>query len=100
VGGQAITLKITPPESSLLNPAFYAPALPGVAVAVLGLWLGHVLARSKDRRKEIADLCDKLKLAAAQPSDAAMEAWLDDTASPERPLKVDTSRNLPVLRLV
>jgi hypothetical protein len=91
IGEQQIVLKVEPPSTGMFSPSLYAPALPGVLVALFGLYVGHVLARSRDRRKEISDLCDSLKAVCDDAADAAVEAWLLESG-PDRDLKIQQTK--------
>jgi hypothetical protein len=54
----------------------YAPAIPGVIVALLGLWIAHWLTARRDRRKEVLELCENVKAAVLEAETAGIGAWL------------------------
>lgn len=91
LGRQPITLKVDLPPQSLFNPAIYAPAIPGVLVAAVGLWIAHRFTRSRDRRKEISDLCSDFSKAIDSAAEAAVAAWLEEDAT-KRPAKVSEAK--------
>ncbi|WP_145169736.1 MULTISPECIES: hypothetical protein [unclassified Sphingobium] len=64
-------------KNSLYDAGVYLPALPGMLVALFGLWAAHALAQRRDRKKAIADLCEALKKIAAEASAAAIDAWIE-----------------------
>jgi hypothetical protein len=64
-------------KNSLYDAGVYLPALPGMLVALFGLWAAHALAQRRDRKKAIADLCEALKKITAEASAAAIDAWIE-----------------------
>lgn len=76
VGGQAVDVTAHS-SSDWLEPILYAPAVPGIIVALIGLWISHALTRRRERRKEILELCDFVKGKAEAAVDASTEAWLN-----------------------
>ena len=83
VPAPSVNVQVHVPEkkSSLLDAAVYAPALPGIMVALFGLWAAHELAQRRDRKKAIGDLCESLKKIVIDASTVAIEVWLEPKAS-------------------
>lgn len=81
--GQSFTIHFEPKAQDWRDPALYAPAIPGVIVALLGVWLVHRLTLQRDRRKEIVELCNATKDAAATAEAACIAGWLS-TVGDER----------------
>src|SRR6266536_1320366 len=82
---QAITIQLEPHPPSWTDFAVYAPTIPGLVVAVLGLWVAHKFAAARDRRKEILELKELTKETLVQAEEACTTAWLA-AAGAERPL--------------
>lgn len=79
---------VTPPDvkvyvqlpdkrNALFEVGTYAPALPGLLVALFGLWAAHELAQRRDRKKAVYELCETLKSVAEKAASIATEAWLE-----------------------
>lgn len=81
---QAITIQLDPRPPSWTDFAIYAPTIPGLVVAVLGLWVAHKFAAARDRRKEILELKELTKDALENAGEACTAAWLA-AAGAERP---------------
>ncbi|MBR2270158.1 MULTISPECIES: hypothetical protein [Sphingobium] len=64
-------------KNSFYDPGVYLPALPGMLVALFGLWAAHALAQRRDKKKAVADLCEALKKMAAEASASAIDAWIE-----------------------
>jgi hypothetical protein len=97
LGGQQVRLTVIPPERDWLDASVYAPALPGVLVALIGLLIGHLLSRRRDQRVEVSGLCDQLKELADGAAAVSVEAWLSGP-TPERALKIhETKRKIQAL---
>ncbi|MCC8954315.1 hypothetical protein H8B02_12870 [Bradyrhizobium sp. Pear77] len=77
---QTFTIQLEQRPPSWTDFAIYAPTVPGLVVAVLGLWVAHRFAVARDRRKEIADLKEFTKDALTAAQEACVAAWM---ASPE-----------------
>ena len=69
-------IQITSARQDWSDLAIYAPALPGLIVAFLGLWIAHHLTRRRERRKEIFESCAALKEALEGFQQACESAWL------------------------
>lgn len=82
VSAPPVNVQVNVPEKtkSLLDPGVYAPAIPGIIVALFGLWAAHFLAQRRDRKKAISDLCESLKKIVADASSVAVDAWLEPRA--------------------
>ena len=90
-----ITLQLSPPApKSLADLSIYAPAVPGVLVALAGLLIAHWLTTRRDRRKEVADLCAEIKKAADEAATAAMSAWLLISGDERRAAIHDVKRRI------
>jgi hypothetical protein len=78
-----VNVRIQLPEkkNALADPSTYAPAAPGLLVALFGLWAAHALAQRRDRKKAIYDLCETLKKLADEASAAAVLAWLENDSA-------------------
>lgn len=83
VSAPPVNVQVHVPEkkNSLLDAGMYAPALPGIIVALFGLWAAHELAQRRDRKKAISDLSEALKKIASEASSAAIDAWLEPKAA-------------------
>ncbi|WP_454655026.1 hypothetical protein [Bosea beijingensis] len=87
IGDQGVSLSVQMPKQNFANPAIYYPAIPGIAVALIGLWVGHVLTERRERRSEVSKLCEALKTAAEKATEVATQVWLANHSS-ERDLKI------------
>jgi hypothetical protein len=76
-----VQVNVPDKKSSLLDAAVYAPAMPGILVALFGLWAAHALAQRRDRKKSISDLCEALKKMVGVASSSAIDAWLEPVAA-------------------
>lgn len=56
------------------------PAVPGVLVAIAGLYIAHWFSAKRDRRKEVADLCKSIKELADSAAESAVQSWNASTA--------------------
>lgn len=74
------------------EPGVYAPAIPGIVVALLGLWIAHKLSVRRDRRKEILELCEGVKGAVGEAEKACTLAWLAP-AGPDRLSAIHESKS-------
>lgn len=83
---QTFTVQLEPRPPSWTDPSIYAPTLPGVVVAVLGLWVAHKFAAMRDRRKEFLELRDVAKDALDEAESSSSAAWLApaDATRPEK----------------
>lgn len=75
IGDSSVSLKLAPPKSSMLDMSVYAPAIPGVLVALVGVWLTSRLAQRRERRKEVLELCDKFEVKVDEALTAVDAAW-------------------------
>lgn len=75
---QPYVIHLLPPSHEWTDPGLYAPAIPGVIVALLGLWIAHWLTTRRDRRKEVLELCENVKAAALEAENACAAAWLSE----------------------
>ena len=78
-------------EHALADFATYAPAVPGVVVALLGLFASHKLSQWRDRDKAVIDLAVDLKETAEDAAGIAVDAWLDANPS-TRLIKVHNAK--------
>jgi hypothetical protein len=62
-------------QKSLWDMNLYAPAIPGVLVALAALWIAHWLAGSRERKKGLAELCDALEALAEEAVKASNDGW-------------------------
>lgn len=76
VGTQPFVIHLLPTPQQWTDFGIYAPAIPGLIVALLGLWIAHRLSVRRDRRKEILELCDAVKTAVGEAEQACALAWL------------------------
>ncbi|MHC1949622.1 hypothetical protein IF803_35380 [Bradyrhizobium sp. UFLA06-06] len=77
---QTFTIQLEQRPPSWTDFAIYAPTVPGLMVAILGLWVAHRFAVARDRRKEIVDLKEFAKDALTAAQEACVAAWI---ASPD-----------------
>lgn len=70
-----IVIQLEMPRKDLLDFSIYAPTIPGVLVALVGLIIAHQLSLARDRRKELRDLCTELKKLADDAATSAMATW-------------------------
>lgn len=84
-------------HNSWLNPELYLPAIPGVLVALAGLWIAHCLARSRERRKEISDRCDTLRDSAELAAECALAAWACPKGNKRKEKIQKTKRKLQIV---
>lgn len=73
------------------------PTVPGVIVALLGLFVGHLLTRSRERREEVRDLCHSIKNEAAEAAEAAVKAWHATDPSLRKIAVADTKRKVHII---
>ena len=73
---QTFTLQLEPRPQNWTDVSVYAPTFPGLAVAILGLWIAHRFTVARDRRKEILELCEDTKVALKEAESACTKAWL------------------------
>lgn len=90
-------IQATPEKKDLTDLALYAPALPGVLVALAGVWFGHWLSQKRDRRKEISDACSEIKDLAGMAVDAAISAWTAKVGDKRRSSVKETYRRFNIL---
>lgn len=90
-----VNVQVNVPEkkNSLFDAGVYAPAIPGIIVALFGLWAAHFLAQRRDRKKAISDLCEALKKMVGDASTAAIDAWLEPNAD-ERASGIASTKRL------
>jgi hypothetical protein len=93
LGGQEIVLQWEAGHQDWQDFAIYAPAIPGVVVALLGLWISHRLTIAREQRKQLLDFCEQLKDQIDAAVHACTEAWLSDKGL-ERQRKVKDSKRL------
>jgi len=93
IGEQAVQLEWSSQRPAWTDPLVYAPALPGVLVALAGLWLAHRLTLAREQRKALLELCDDVKARADEAAAAASEAWIYEP-SPNRIVKVKEAKLL------
>jgi hypothetical protein len=77
---QTLTLQLEPRPPNWTDISVYAPTVPGLAVAILGLWIAHRFTMARDRRKEILELCEDTKAALGEAESACIKAWLSPQA--------------------
>lgn len=92
-----ITIQVVQPARGLTDPLLYAPAIPGVLVALIGLVAAHWLSGRRDRRKELSDLCAHLKEVAEEAATVAMKAWEVGAGDDRLEAIRDTKRKLSIL---
>lgn len=90
-------IRISEKPNSLLSPTLYAPALPGIAVAIIGLFVAHYLSRVRERRKEIRDVCDRLKTQAEKCVEVSASAWAEADNTKRATMVAETKRRLKIL---
>lgn len=71
-----VNVTLAQPARGWTSPEIYAPAVPGVLVALAGLLIAHRLTQARERRKEVHELCIALKKSAADANEAIVKAWL------------------------
>lgn len=92
-----IIIRVGDQTRGIWDPAMYAPALPGVLVALATLLIGHLLSSYREKTKRFGELCAALKAAADEAAMSAMAAWRC-TAGAERLAAIhDTKRKLQSL---
>lgn len=91
IGEQVVQLEWTARKPDWSDPIVYAPALPGVLVALVGLWVAHRLTVARESRKALLELCEDLKKRVDEAATAANEAWLC-AAGPDRDVKVKETK--------
>jgi len=77
---QIFELQLEPRPPNWTDVSVYAPTFPGLAVAILGLWIAHRFTVARDRRKEILELCEDTKAALIEAESACTKAWLSSQA--------------------
>jgi hypothetical protein len=82
-----------PPAKGFFDLSVYAPAAPGVIVALAGLYIAHHLTRSRERAKAIGDVCEKLKELTDSAVQSAVDAW-EAPPGADRLAKVRTAKRL------
>lgn len=97
IGDQTVSLQIVAPKAKLWDPAIYAPALPGVALAAVGLWIAHEFSAVRDRRKELRDLCDDLDSALKDATQAAADAWTKEAGAERKRAVKEAKRQIQIL---
>ncbi|UYO51671.1 hypothetical protein [Rhodopseudomonas palustris] len=93
----SLTIHVAPSAKGLTDPLVYAPAIPGVLVALVGLLVAHWLSGHRDRRKELSDLCSDLKKVAEEAASLAMKAWELGPGNDRLEAIRDTKRKLSIL---
>jgi len=88
-----VQVNVPEKKNTVWDAGVYAPAIPGIIVAIFGLWAAHELAQRRDRRKSIGDLCESLKKIVGDASSAAIDAWLEPNAS-ERAAGIASTKRL------
>ena len=83
VSAPPVNVQVLVPEkkSSMFDVGAYAPAFPGILVALFGIWAAHALAQRRDRKKSISDLCESLKKITGDATIASIDAWLEPKAA-------------------
>lgn len=79
-------------DHALADLTTYAPAIPGVVVALLGLFASHKLSQWRDRDKAVIDLANDLKQTAEDAAAIAVDAWLDSNPG-TRLIKVHNAKH-------
>ncbi|MBY0383256.1 MAG: hypothetical protein K2W78_15210 [Xanthobacteraceae bacterium] len=95
--GTVIQVQLVPAKPGVLDPQLYAPAIPGVIVALLGLWIAHCFSARRDFRKEVADCCSDLKGLVDEAFTAASKAWVADPGSDRIAAINETKHKIQVL---
>jgi hypothetical protein len=70
-----VILHLEPSPKNVWDVSLYAPAIPGVVVALVGLLIAHWLSVQRDRRKELREICNELKTEADDAAKSALTAW-------------------------
>lgn len=97
IGNQSFSLSIEPPQKGWFDASIYAPTLPGIFVALAGLWVSHLLAAKRDRRKEVLDLCNSVKELLEEATKSAIEGWITDDLPKRRIAIIDTKSKIQAL---
>lgn len=79
------------PQRGVWDLANYAPAIPGVIVSILTLFLAHHLALKKEKRKEKLEMCENIKKIADDAVTAAIDAW-NCVPGEDRRIKIFTTK--------
>lgn len=91
---QALTIHLEQRPPSWTDVAIYAPTIPGLVVALFGLWIAHRFAAMRDRRKEILELKEATKDALSLAEEACVKVWLEP---PSAALILDAKSKLQIL---
>ncbi len=94
---QTYTVQLDRRPQDWTDAAIYAPAIPGVLVALLGLWIAHWLASKRDRRKEVLELCVSVKDTLIDAQEACTRAWLCAPGPERAALVADAKSKLQML---
>jgi len=93
-----LVIQLQPPASHrLLDPLIYAPAIPGVIVALAGLAIAHYLTKRLDRRREANNLSLALQKSAQDAAKSAIHAWGTPKDDARQHLIFDVKRELQAL---
>lgn len=93
IDGRSVSLvwESTPPDWR--DPLIYAPAIPGVLVALAGLWIAHWLTSKRERNKAKLDYCEQIKALVDDAVAASTEAWIREEGL-ERERKIKETKRL------
>ena len=97
---QPYVIHILPKAQDWNDFGTYAPAIPGIIVALLGLWIAHRLSVRRDRRKEILELCEDVKSAVGEAEQASARAWLTARGPERLPAVHDAKSKLQMLGIM
>ena len=75
-GAQPYVIQLTNQSHGWTEPSIYAPALQGVMVALVGLWIAHRLAWRRERRTEILQHKKALQDLLSEVETICAAAWL------------------------
>lgn len=91
-GSQPYVIQLLDQQHGWTDPSIYAPALPGVLVALVGLWIAHRLAWKRERRKEILQHKNVLQDVLTEVEAICNSAWLADPGA-ERMAKIKLAKS-------
>ncbi|WP_166295354.1 hypothetical protein [Bradyrhizobium sp. 2S1] len=94
---QSFTIHLDQRPPSWTDLAVYAPTLPGLVVALFGLWVAHKFAAMRDRRKEILELRESTKDALMEAEEACVAAWITPQGADRQAAVLDAKSKLQTL---
>jgi hypothetical protein len=95
--GDTIVIKLPSDTKQLTDLSIYAPAIPGLIVALVGLYIAHRFSAYRDRRKELSELCSATKELADEAASSALRAWAQNVGNERLEAIQETKRKLQLL---